>query len=130
MEVRTNYVRFPIRIDWWSRPFMLFIGATPANSYVDVTETELRLRFGVAFDRTIARDNIVAAKPMSWGIINGLGVRAGGQIFGLIGSPSGVVELQLRESVVLSFAGFPWAVRRVAISLEDPQGFIDAVAPL
>lgn len=121
--------RFAIRIDWWWRPFMLFIGATPANSHVEMTSTELRLRFGAGFSGTIARANVAAAAPMRWSIINGLGVRAGGQIFGLIGSTSGVVELELRESVVLRFAAWPWTVHRIAISLEDPQGFIEAVTP-
>jgi len=124
-------MKFAIRIDWWCRPFMLFIGATRANSYVGVAGDDLHMCFGVGFETTIARTNVLAAAPMRWSIIDGLGIRAGGQIFGLIGSPVGVVELQLREAVGVRFVGFPWTTRRVAISFEDPQGFIDAVtAPM
>ena len=106
---------------------MLFVAATPSNSYVEIGEDAIRLRFGAGFDRTIERQNVIGATTMSWSIINGLGVRAGGEIFGLIGSTSGVVELQLRESVNLRFAGWPWHARRIAISLEDPQAFIEAI---
>jgi hypothetical protein len=120
-------MKFAVRIDWWCRPFMLFIWATPANSYVEIDGDEIRMRFGAGFDAPISRSNVVSAAPMRWSIIDGLGVSAGGRIFGLIGSPSGVVELQLRETVGLRFAGFPWTTRRIAISLEYPQGFIDAV---
>jgi hypothetical protein len=120
-------VKFAIRIDWFWRPFMLFIGATHANSYVELRETELHLRFGPAFDHTISRDNVIRAAPMAWGLINGLGVRAGGEVVGLIGSTSGVVELQLRQPVVLRFAGWPWTVSRVAVSLERPDEFIEQV---
>lgn len=120
-------MKFAIRIDWWCRPFMLFIGATPANSYVEIAGDELRMRFGAGVDAAIARSNVVSAAPMRWSIIDGLGVRAGGRIVGLIGSPHGVVELELRESAVLRFARFPWTTRRIAISLEDPHGFIEAV---
>ena len=120
-------MKFAIRIDPIWRPFMLFIAATPSNSYVEVEGGEISLRFGRGFNQRIARDNVIAAAGMSWSLMNGLGVRAGGQIFGLIGSTSGVVELQMRDSVPMRFAGWPWAVRRIAVSLEDPQGFIDLI---
>jgi hypothetical protein len=122
-------MRFAIRIDWWCRPFLLFIGATPANSYVDIGADDIRMRFGPGFDGTIPRDSVVSAAPMRWTIIDGLGVSAGGQIFGLIGAPAGVVHLELRETAGMRFAGFPWTTRRVAVSLEDPRAFIDAVMP-
>jgi hypothetical protein len=122
-------MKFAIRIDWWWRPFMLFVGATPSNSYVAIDGDVLRLRFGAAFNRTIDRRNVIGATRASWSFINGLGVRAGGSTFGLIGSTSGVVELELGDAVQLRFVGWPWSARRIAISMEDPQAFIDAVLP-
>ena len=121
-------MRFAIKIDWWWRPFMLFIAATAANSYVEVRGEEVRLRFGAGFDHTIARSNVVSARHGSWSLINGLGVRAGGTIVGLIGSTAGVVELELRGSVAMRFVGWPWVVRRVAVSVEDADGLIAALA--
>lgn len=120
-------MRFPIRIGTIWRPFMLFLGATPANSYVELEGDEIRLRFGLGFNQTIVRKNVIGAAERSWSFINGMGVIAGGQVFGLIGSTGGVVELTLRDPVRLRFVGYPWSVRRIAISLDNPQGFIHAV---
>ncbi len=118
-------MKFAIRIDAIWRPFMLFLGATPSNSYVEIAGGDILLHFGAGFKHTIARENVIGAGRRSWSLFDGLGVRAGGQIVGLIGSTGGVVELQLRDAVPLRFAGWPWVVHRIAISLEDPQGFID-----
>lgn len=107
--------------------FMLFIGATKANSYVEIAGDDVHLHMGPGFNQTISRANVIGAAPMSWSIFNGIGVRAGGRIVGLIGALGGVVEVQTRDSVTLRFAGFPWTVRRIAISMEDPDAFIAAL---
>ena len=120
-------MKFPIRIGLIWRPFMLFLGATPANSYVELTDDDIRVRFGPGFDRTIPRANVADAFHSKWGFINGMGIIAGGTLFGVVGSTGGIVELALTDTVQLRFVGFPWNTRRIAISLEDPQGFIDAV---
>ncbi len=120
-------MRFAIRIDMIWQPFMLFLGATRGNCYLELHGGELQLRFGPAFNHTISRDNVIGASPGSWSFMNGMGVIAGGSTLGLVGSTGGIVELELRDSVHLRFVGWARGVRRIAISLEDPQGFIDAV---
>jgi hypothetical protein len=120
-------MKFAIRIDAIWRPFMLFLGATPSNSYVELDGSEIHLRFGRGFRHSISRGSVISAAPYPWSLMNGLGVRAGGEIVGLIGSTAGVVELRLSHPVQLRFAGWPWVVSRIAVSLADPQGFIDAV---
>ena len=121
-------LKFPIRIDLIWQPFLLFVGATPANSYVEIDGGELRIRFGPTFHASISRENVVGAVPGRWSIFDGFGVQAGGQIVGLIGSTAGVVELQLRHPARLRYVGWPWVVDRIAISLEDPGAFMQAVA--
>lgn len=116
--------RFAIRIDWWWRPLMLFVAATPANSYVEVSDADVRFRFGAGFDRTLPRDSIAGVARGSWPMINGIGVRAGGELFGLIGSTAGIVEVAFVDSMPLPFAGWPWSARRLAVSLDDPDGFV------
>lgn len=120
-------VRYPIAISPVWRPFLLIIGATRANSYVEIDGGDVHLRMGPGFRNTISRANIVAAAPTSWSLINGVGIRAGGRIVGLIGALGGVVEVQTRDTVTLRFAGFPWNVRRIAISMEDPAAFTAAI---
>jgi hypothetical protein len=120
-------MKYAIRMDPIWRPFMLFLAATPENSYVEMDDVEIRLRFGRAFQQAIARENVVGAERTSWSFFNGLGIIAGGQVFGLIGSTAGVVELRLRDAVPMRFAGWSHVVRRIAVSLEDPQALIDAL---
>ena len=107
---------------------MLFIAATADNSYVELSDDAVRLRFGAWFDRSFRRDLVTDAQQRAWPIINGLGIRAGGEVYGVVGSTEGVVELQLSERVPLPFWGFPWSARRIALSLEDPDAFIAALA--
>lgn len=121
--------RFNIRIDWWCQPFLLFIGVSPGNAYVDLTADELRIKFGPAFDRIVERSSITHVAPMSWSFIDGVGIRAGGQVFGVIGAPAGVIELTLSRPADLRFAGWPWTSSRIAISIEDPDAFVAAVSP-
>jgi hypothetical protein len=119
-------MKFAIRIDTIWRPFMLFLGATASNSYAEIEGDEIRLRFGPMFRHTVARSNVAGVAECTWSLFDGLGVRAGGQIVGIIGSTRGVVEIQLREPAQFRVAGWPWVVDRVAISLEEPRAFIDA----
>jgi hypothetical protein len=98
-------MKFAIRMSPLVRPFLLFIGATAVNSYVEVGAEAVRLRFGPAFEHEIRRDNIADVVPGRWSVFDGFGVRAGWRIVGLIGSTSGVVEIHTRENVTLPFAG-------------------------
>lgn len=121
-------MRFNIRIDPVWRPLMLIGGATPTNSYVEIDGETLRLRFGVLFNQSIALSNVASAAGRSWAWWQGFGVRAFGEGIGLIGSAENVVELTLREQarVSIGFVPWPFGIRRIAMSLEDPQGFMDA----
>lgn len=117
--------RFPIHIDARWRPLLLVGGATRANSYVQVDDENVTFRFGGLFSRKVPRDEIASAAVMRWPLWMGIGWRSNlrGTI-GLIGSYHGVVEVRLKK------AGRAWKVfpcNRIAVSLEDPQGFIAAL---
>jgi hypothetical protein len=117
-------LRFAIRIDPIWRPFLLFIGATPSNSYVELHDDAVRMRFGRGFDQAIARDNIASMSRGSWSWINGMGVIAGGSTLGLVGSTRGIVEIRLRTPVALRYVGYGHQSNCVAVSLRDAEGFI------
>jgi hypothetical protein len=121
-------VRFNIRIDPVWRPLMLIAGATPTNSYAEIEGDELRLRFGVLFNQAVPLSNITSAAGRSWPFWGGIGLRAFGESLGLIGSAQNVIEVQLRERtrVSIGFVPWPFPVGRIAFSLDDPQGFMDA----
>ncbi len=119
--------RFQIRIDpWWAPPLFLG-GATRDTSFVEVDDEAVRVRFGWLLSATIPRANVEGAAAIEWPWWRGLGWRVGlGEPVGLTGSYSGVVELRLKEPLRV------WGLvryRRLAISLERPEEFVNSFAP-
>lgn len=118
--------RFQMRLDSWWQPVLLVGGATHENSHVDLRESDVRLRFGYLFDQTLALNDIESVQEITWPWWQGVGWHTNllGNL-GLIGSYRGVVELKLREP------RHRWGVfryRRLAVSLEEPQRFVEAIA--
>ena len=92
--------RFPMQLDPWWRPLLLVGGATPDNSYPELTDDGRSLHFGLLFNRTILREQIESVAEADWPLWMGVGWRAGfGGRYGLIGSYQGIVELTLREPI-------------------------------
>jgi len=112
-----------MRLDPWWRPLLLIGGATPSNSYVELSEDAVNFRFGWLFRRTLPRSDIEEAVPRRWPLWYGVGWRTNFRgLIGLIGSYQGVVEIHLRTP------GRVWglfSLRRLAVSLEEPQRFLD-----
>ena len=118
--------RFQIRIDPMWQPFVLVGGATRTNSYVEMDEGIVRIRYGLLFSREIPRSNIESAAPTDWPWYMGVGWRGNlRDMVGLIGSYQGNVELRLGEPIrVMGFM----SCNRVVVSLEEPEAFLAAVA--
>ena len=118
-------MRSQIRVDPVWRPFVFIGGATKANSYVEVTDEGVHFRFGLLFDRTVPISDVKEVFPRSWPLWYGIGWRSNLRgVIGLVGSYTGVVEVRLNKR------GRAWGVLpcdRIAVSLEDPEGFIAAV---
>jgi len=125
-EKRFPQTRFLMKLDPWWRPVLLVGGAMPDNSYLEITDDGVIARFGLLFNRTIPREQIESAAEAEWPLWLGVGWRAAfGGRYGLIGSYNGIVELQLKEPIqILRFFSFT----RIAVSLEEPQAFLDALA--
>ncbi len=103
-------------------------GACGDKSHVDVTGSEICFRFGFWFSRCVPRADIKAVFARSWPLWYGIGWRSNLRgVIGLIGSYEGVVEVRLK-SRRLVWGVFP--CDRIAVSLEDPEGFIAAIASL
>ncbi len=118
-------MRYQIRIDPWWRPLLLGGGVTRVNSYVEISADDVTFRFGFWFRRTFQRGDIEGAAPGRWPIwLGGRLVQLLRGEIGLIGSFRGVVELRLRTRARWGLAPFD----RIAVSLEDPDGFIAALS--
>ena len=109
----------------WRMPLLL-IGATAERSRVTLEDEVLDVRFGAAHVR-IPYANIRAVTPRAWRWWLGIGIRiAGDKTLGLVGSTTGVVQIALKAPSVegVLFMRHP---HNIAVSLEDPDGFVQAV---
>ena len=117
--------RFPIRVDAVWRPFVLAGGATRSNAYVDVTPEAVTFHFGYLFNHTEDRNDITEVKKRSWPLWMGIGWRTNLRgLVGIVGSYNGVVEVAFEGNTPA------WGfikMNRIAVSLEDPDGFIAAL---
>jgi hypothetical protein len=120
-------MRFPIRRDPWWAPLLLLFGATPGRSYVELAEDRLVARFGWLFHYSFPLTDIEGARPRSWLLLYGIGWRSNlFGVIGLIGSRGNVVEVRLRQRRWVWML-LPLPCNRLAVSLEDPQAFLEAL---
>ena len=83
-------------------------------------------RFGLHESR-IPLTDIAESKQVDWPLWNGIGIRVSfNKSLGLVGSDKGVVELALQPEKKVSFLGIN--CEKLAVSLEDPEGFLSALA--
>lgn len=109
----------------WRLP-LLVIGATASRSKATFGEDAVELQFGLA-NVTIPYGAIRDVTERDWSWWLGVGLRiASDKTLGLIGSTRGVVQIAVKPGTVkgLLFLREP---NNVAVSLEDPVGFIEAV---
>jgi hypothetical protein len=118
--------RYQMRIDPAWRPLVLAGGALKNNSYVDVTPEAVTFHFGYLFNHTEKRGDITEVKQRSWPWWMGVGWRTNLRgLVGIIGSYRGVVEVAF-EGQSRAWGFLP--LNRIAVSLEDPDGFVKALA--
>ena len=117
---------FPIaRSGMWRAP-LLIIGATESRSVATLGDDAVDLLFGIAHVR-VPYANVREVRRRDWSFWLGIGIRiASDKTLGLIGSTEGVVQIALREPTVPGVLFMRWP-RNVAVSLDDPDGFIREV---
>jgi hypothetical protein len=122
-------MRFPIRITPVFRPLALLFSATPARSFVEVSETAVRFRFGF-FDETIRRDDIAAGERYNARWWHGLGWRYWPRHVLLLGAYGEAISVRLartRRVVLLPFLPRFVPVTRITASVEDPDAVLRAL---
>ena len=121
-------MRFPIlRSPWWA-PLLLLFGATPGRSYVELAGDRLVARFGWLFHHTFLLTDIEGARRRSWPWLYGIGWRSNFiGLIGLIGSRGNVVEMRFKRRQRMWLL-LPVSINRLAVSLEDPGAFLEALA--
>jgi hypothetical protein len=126
--VTTPRDRFDIRYAPVLRPLFTALGMGPGTSRVTVTEDELRAVMGWAFRGRIARHAIVSARPARTPVILGIGVHGWGGRWAVNGSRAGAVRLEVDPPARAHVCGVPVRLRTLWLSLDDPGGFLAALA--
>jgi len=119
-------MRYPMRFDAISRLALLVLGATPGNSYVEVTPDTVSVSFGL-YHRNFPRAEVTRATPgPGYWLSRGWRWRPGA--IGMIAAGGGVVSLHFRERMTMPLLPplpVPTTrVERIDITVEDPGALI------
>ena len=117
--------RFPIRFTGANRT-MAAIGIRPANSWVELSPTLLRVRMGWAFSLRSARSAVRSAAPdqdpvRAWGVHGWRGRWL------VNGSSDGLVRIEFDPPAPGRTLAFPLHVRTLRVSVEDPDDLVSAL---
>lgn len=125
-------MRYPMNVarDPVSAFAFTLVNINESNSYVELTESELIVSEGSAFDETFALSELGRASMSSWEWYMGLGVRADFQgTVAPITSLEKVVSIPLIEErslfiPLLGPLGLKVSCKRLVFSLVDPDSFL------
>ena len=121
-------VRFPIRCSPGNRLLFRVLLIFPSAAYVELADDTIRVRLGWAFSARIPRRLVTRAGP---GRKPRIPLTAGAHGWAgrwlVNGSPDGIVEVELSERTRAFTAGFPIRLKKLSVSLEDPEGFLGAL---
>ena len=121
-------VRFPIRSNPGNRWLFRLLLILPSASYVELADDVIRVRLGWAFSARIPRRLVIRAGP---GHKPRIPLTAGAHGWAgrwlVNGAADGIVEIELAERVRAFTAGFPVRLKTLAVSLDDPDGFLGAL---
>lgn len=120
--------RFSIRYSGLNATLFPALGLPRSGSYLDLDNDSVRVRLGWGFSAHIPRRTITAAGRAP--DINGITAGAHGWRGRWLvnGSRRGIVRLDVDPPTRAWTLGIPIRLRQLAVSLEDPDGFLAALA--
>ena len=118
--------RFPIRFATFTAVLMAPLGMGPRSSYVEITDDELHVRMGWAFQAHVPRASIgtVGRRGYVWWAY---GVHGGGGRWIVNGSGHNIVTIRIEPPVRARVLGVPVRLRELWISLKAPDVFRAAI---
>jgi len=121
--------RFPIRFS--SANGILFRGLLipPSSASVELDPDTIHVRMSWAFSARIPRRLVAKAGPGKPPTIRFTAGAHGWRGRWLVnGAADGIVTMELAEPVRAHVSGFPIRLKELSVSLEDPDGFLAALA--
>jgi hypothetical protein len=123
---RGSAARFEIRYDRWCGWLIGLMAMGRRFSGVTVDASTVRVRMGWAFRVAIPIASIAEVRPAR-GLVLGWGVHGWRGRWLVNGSSKGLVTITVDPPAPSRVVGFPGRLRRLSISLVDPDGFTAAV---
>lgn len=117
--------RFLIRQSKGMRFFVTLYAARDGDVVVD--DDTVVVHYGAMFKATIPRSTITAAEPWS-GRVGGWGAHGWRGRWLVNGSSKGIVRLTIEPMQQASCIGIRVKLRELRVSLDDPTGFLAALA--
>lgn len=118
--------RFGIRFGLFTWPLVL-LGMGPRVSHVEVKEGNARAEMGWAFRSTIPLSSVKRTHRdrNMWG---GIGVHGWNGRWLVNGSVTGIVTMEIDPPARAWVMGVPVRLRKLHVSLDDPDGFLATMA--
>jgi len=120
--------RFPISFSPRLRWLFRLLGMGPSRSAVIIDDEAVEVRMGWGFHARLARDAIRSAEPYD-GRVMAWGAHGWRHRWLVNGSSKGIVRLHLEPRQRGRTLGFPLQLDEVAVSVEDRDGLLAALAP-
>ncbi|WP_436793858.1 hypothetical protein [Actinospongicola halichondriae] len=122
-----NEQRFDLRYSWTKWPLTI-LGMGPKRSWIEVDDSEVRVRMGWAFSATIPRDAVTDAseEPMKGWL--GIGVHGFGSRWQVNGALGPGVEFTIDPAVRSRVAFFFVRLRMLRVGAADPAAVIAALS--
>jgi hypothetical protein len=117
---------FPILYGAW-RPLLVAFGLGPKVSGVELGPDELHVQMGWAFRVQIPRAQVTGARRLS-GRVGGVGVHGWRGRWLVNGSMEKIVGIDIEPAARATAVGLPVHLHYLSLSLEDPDGFVAAIA--
>jgi hypothetical protein len=116
---------FPLRRSAWALPILLPLAAGHPTAALEPDRVSVRM--GVAGRADVPLSAVDRVGTMHWPWWGGVGARISRGLVAFVGASGPVVVLELSEPLEVR-APLRWTTRRVGIGVEDPDGFMAAVA--
>jgi hypothetical protein len=121
--------RFPILFSPAARILFRLLLVPPSSAYVELGPDTIHVRMSWAFSGRIPRRLVSSAGPGKPPMIRFTAGAHGWAGRWLVnGSALGIVTVKLAEPTRAYVTGFPIRLKELSVSLEDPDGFLAALA--
>lgn len=117
--------RFPLRRSALAWPFVGLLA--PGGQYATITPEHVEVRVGLLGRARIPLVLIAAISTMRWPWMAGVGVRISRGIVAFVPASGECVVIETTEPISVR-APLSWRTSRVAIAVDDVEGFAAAVA--